>query len=191
MRQPSGDPSAVAPPVPIPNTEVKRCSPDDSASLGCAKVGRRQSLRPVSWKQEAGPFCLQFFRWIFVALEPCDMRKGRSVLSLSKGLRVSKRPASRRMGEGLKSGARIQKFAPWRLRARRSPNGWEPNLLQCVSESAEVAAYGTNGGWLLGEPSISVICGLGLGSAFFGKKLVLRGKARFGSPMSNSLPRLQ
>src|SRR5712691_11274633 len=39
----SGDPSAVIPPVPIPNTEVKRCSPDDSAPQGCAKVGRCQS----------------------------------------------------------------------------------------------------------------------------------------------------
>ena len=38
----SGDHSAVAPPVPIPNTEVKRRSPDGSASLGCARVGRRQ-----------------------------------------------------------------------------------------------------------------------------------------------------
>ena len=46
----SGDPSAVAPPVPIPNTEVKRCSPDDSASIGRAKVGRRQSLRPAPCK---------------------------------------------------------------------------------------------------------------------------------------------
>ena len=44
--RPSGDLSAVEPPVPIPNTEVKRCSPDDSASIGCAKVGRRQYLRP-------------------------------------------------------------------------------------------------------------------------------------------------
>ena len=42
----SGDLSAVEPPVPIPNTEVKRCSPDDSASIGCAKVGRRQYQRP-------------------------------------------------------------------------------------------------------------------------------------------------
>src|SRR5437667_2977591 len=39
----SGDTSAVAPPVPIPNTEVKRCSPDGSATLGCARVGRRQN----------------------------------------------------------------------------------------------------------------------------------------------------
>ena len=39
--------SAVAPPVPIPNTEVKRCSPDDSASLGCAKVGHRQNYAPL------------------------------------------------------------------------------------------------------------------------------------------------
>src|SRR5690242_16859466 len=52
----SGDYSAVAPPVPIPNTEVKRCSPDGSASIGCARVGRRQNLRPAAWKQGAGLF---------------------------------------------------------------------------------------------------------------------------------------
>jgi hypothetical protein len=39
----SGDPSAVAPPVPIPNTEVKRCSPDGSTAIGRARVGRRQN----------------------------------------------------------------------------------------------------------------------------------------------------
>src|SRR5688572_20700148 len=43
---PSGDHSAVAPPVPIPNTEVKRCSPDGSATIGCARVGRRQNKKP-------------------------------------------------------------------------------------------------------------------------------------------------
>src|ERR1700730_10528057 len=42
----SGDHSAVAPPVPIPNTEVKRCSPDGSATIGCARVGRRQNKSP-------------------------------------------------------------------------------------------------------------------------------------------------
>ena len=52
----SGDHSAVAPPVPIPNTEVKRCSPDGSACIACARVGRRQNLCPVSWKQGAGLF---------------------------------------------------------------------------------------------------------------------------------------
>ena len=47
----------MAPPVPIPNTEVKRCSPDDSASIGCAKVGRRQYPRPVQVKARTGrPF---------------------------------------------------------------------------------------------------------------------------------------
>ena len=44
----SGDPSAVEPPVPIPNTEVKRCSPDGSASIGCARVGRCQNP-PSPW----------------------------------------------------------------------------------------------------------------------------------------------
>jgi hypothetical protein len=52
----SGDHSAVAPPVPIPNTEVKRCSPDGSACIACARVGRRQNLCPASWKQGAGLF---------------------------------------------------------------------------------------------------------------------------------------
>jgi hypothetical protein len=42
----SGDPSAVAPPVPIPNTEVKRCSPDGSTAIGRARVGRRQNQMP-------------------------------------------------------------------------------------------------------------------------------------------------
>jgi hypothetical protein len=53
-RKTSGDPSAVAPPVPIPNTEVKRCSPDDSTSIGCAKVGRRQSYAPSLAKAGGG-----------------------------------------------------------------------------------------------------------------------------------------
>ena len=42
----SGDYSAVAPPVPIPNTAVKRCSPDGSTAIGRARVGRRQSKMP-------------------------------------------------------------------------------------------------------------------------------------------------
>src|ERR1700739_1670807 len=42
----SGDNSAVAPPVPIPNTAVKRCSPDGSTAIGCARVGRRQNKMP-------------------------------------------------------------------------------------------------------------------------------------------------
>src|SRR5438132_14274595 len=42
----SGDNNAVAPPVPIPNTEVKRCSPDGSTAIGRARVGRRQNRAP-------------------------------------------------------------------------------------------------------------------------------------------------
>src|SRR5438552_11628628 len=42
----SGDSSAVAPPVPIPNTAVKRCSPDGSTAIGRARVGRRQNKMP-------------------------------------------------------------------------------------------------------------------------------------------------
>src|SRR5712692_4096232 len=50
----SGDTSAVAPPVPIPNTAVKRCSPDGSTAIGCARVGRRQN--PATCFQVAGLF---------------------------------------------------------------------------------------------------------------------------------------
>ena len=45
----SGDYRAVAPPVPIPNTEVKRCSPDGSTATGRARVGRRQSKNPTGF----------------------------------------------------------------------------------------------------------------------------------------------
>src|SRR5206468_38865 len=45
--QHSGDNNAVAPPVPIPNTEVKRCSPDGSTAIGRARVGRRQNRAPA------------------------------------------------------------------------------------------------------------------------------------------------
>ena len=39
----SGDPCVTVPPVPIPNTEVKRHSSDGSACIACARVGRCQS----------------------------------------------------------------------------------------------------------------------------------------------------
>ena len=45
----SGDNSAVAPPVPIPNTAVKRCSPDGSAAIGRARVGHRQNKNPTGF----------------------------------------------------------------------------------------------------------------------------------------------
>ncbi len=50
----SGDTSAVAPPVPIPNTEVKRCSPDGSTATGRARVGRRQNN--AHWVYPVGIF---------------------------------------------------------------------------------------------------------------------------------------
>jgi hypothetical protein len=39
----SGDFCVVVPPVPIPNTEVKRHSADGSACLACARVGHCQN----------------------------------------------------------------------------------------------------------------------------------------------------
>ena len=44
--QQSGGHGTVAPPVPIPNTEVKRCCADDSMTKGHAKVGHCQILNP-------------------------------------------------------------------------------------------------------------------------------------------------
>ena len=43
-RRASGDHGAVEPPVPIPNTEVKRRSADGSIAIGYARVGRCQYL---------------------------------------------------------------------------------------------------------------------------------------------------
>jgi hypothetical protein len=40
----SGDHGAVEPPVPIPNTEVKRRSADGSLTTGHARVGRCQVI---------------------------------------------------------------------------------------------------------------------------------------------------
>ena len=48
--QDSGDHSVVDPPVPIPNTEVKRYSADGSAAIGRVRVGRRQFLPTFLWK---------------------------------------------------------------------------------------------------------------------------------------------
>ena len=42
MGLPSGDQSAVEPPGPIPNPEVKRCSANGSETIGLVRVGRRQ-----------------------------------------------------------------------------------------------------------------------------------------------------
>ncbi len=39
-----GDNSAVVPPGPVPNPEVKRCSADGSRTIGPARVGRRRDF---------------------------------------------------------------------------------------------------------------------------------------------------
>jgi hypothetical protein len=52
----------MAPPVPIPNTEVKHRSPDGSASLGCARVGSCQKYEPRLAKAGRGSFLLRFHR---------------------------------------------------------------------------------------------------------------------------------
>ena len=75
----------MAPPVPIPNTEVKRCSPDDSASIGCAKVGRRQYPRPVQVKTRTGrPFFVAQGRVNVVVFAERMLRASRYLLASSK-----------------------------------------------------------------------------------------------------------
>lgn len=53
----SGDHSAMEPPGPIPNPEVKRCSADGSGTIGPVRVGRRQVYLPsILLTQSAGHF---------------------------------------------------------------------------------------------------------------------------------------
>ncbi len=58
----SGDFCVVVPPVPIPNTEVKRHSADGSACLACARVGRCQSLCPAPVEKPGLGIFFPFFR---------------------------------------------------------------------------------------------------------------------------------
>ena len=59
-RRDSGDHSAVEPPGPIPNPEVKHCSADGSAAIGRVRVGRCQFISPPS--SEGGDFFALFLR---------------------------------------------------------------------------------------------------------------------------------
>lgn len=53
---PSGDQSAVEPPGPIPNPEVKRRSANGSGTIGPVRVGRRQVFARLQLKLEPGSF---------------------------------------------------------------------------------------------------------------------------------------
>ena len=57
-RRDSGDHCAMEPPVPIPNTEVKRRSADGSVELVYARVGRCQYFPPLHpvYRREGGFF---------------------------------------------------------------------------------------------------------------------------------------
>ena len=57
---PSGDQSAVEPPGPIPNPEVKRCSADGSETIGLVRVGRRQVFAPSFRKRRRGTFLYRY-----------------------------------------------------------------------------------------------------------------------------------
>jgi hypothetical protein len=54
----SGGHGTVVPPVPIPNTEVKRCCADDSMAKGYAKVGRCQIKHHPASRKRCGVFCV-------------------------------------------------------------------------------------------------------------------------------------
>jgi hypothetical protein len=68
--QPSGDLRSLAPPVPIPNTEVKRAFADGSASIGCARVGRCQYYEPRGRKLLRGSFFVRHAVVSFAILIP-------------------------------------------------------------------------------------------------------------------------
>ncbi len=54
---PSGGHSAVEPPGPIPNPEVKHCSADGSWTIGSVRVGRRQVYARLLLKGVGHFFC--------------------------------------------------------------------------------------------------------------------------------------
>ena len=56
QRTASGDQSAMEPPGPIPNPEVKRCRADGSWAKGPARVGRCQLFARLLRKKEPGVF---------------------------------------------------------------------------------------------------------------------------------------
>ena len=56
QRTASGDQSAMEPPGPIPNPEVKRCRADGSWANGPARVGRCQLYARLFRKKKPGDF---------------------------------------------------------------------------------------------------------------------------------------
>jgi hypothetical protein len=54
----SGGKSAVVPPDPMPNSEVKRRSADGSVGITHARVGSRQTFNLVKPSSDAGLFCI-------------------------------------------------------------------------------------------------------------------------------------
>ena len=55
LKLPSGDQSAVEPPGPIPNPEVKRRSANGSETIGLVRVGRRQVYARLQACKCSGP----------------------------------------------------------------------------------------------------------------------------------------
>ena len=105
IRQSSGDPSAVAPPVPIPNTEVKRCSPNGSASLGCARVGRRQNYEPRPVKAGRGSLVLGF---LFKSFSSCVSSSGANAdVSVRTKTGLTARQQSRALNDSPTKGSAI------------------------------------------------------------------------------------
>ena len=59
---PSGDQSALEPPGPIPNPEVKRRSADGSGTIGPVRVGRRQVFARLQLTLGPGSFFARMSR---------------------------------------------------------------------------------------------------------------------------------
>ena len=80
---PSGDQSAVEPPGPIPNPEVKRRSANGSETIGLVRVGRRQVYARLQAQQVlgAGLFFCQNSWCADLRNNCCDLKSGRMAVS--------------------------------------------------------------------------------------------------------------
>jgi hypothetical protein len=72
----------VEPSVPIPNTEIKRYHPEDSAALGCVKVGCCQVFLWTPQFSNCGVFLLPWFRLAVIF----KLSKRAVVAAISKSL---------------------------------------------------------------------------------------------------------
>lgn len=72
-----GGQSAVVPPGPVPNPEVKRCRANGSRTIGPARVGRRRDFFPSgpASLQTRGACSLLLARCFYVGTEVADIHR--------------------------------------------------------------------------------------------------------------------